>query len=188
MKVLGGALRGRKLQAPAGHGTRPVLARIREAYFDILGPTIQGARVADFFAGSGSLGIEALSRGAERADFYESGPAAKIIEQNLSSLGISDRARVQRGPLPGSLRAGPGWDVIFVDPPWGTGLAIPALEAVLRHGLLTDEGQAVVRERWGEELDEGGWLERGYELFDHRRYGDSAVLRIRPLPLDGDSG
>lgn len=188
MKVLGGTLRGRNLQAPPGHGTRPVLARIREAYFDILGPSIQGAAVADFFAGSGSLGIEALSRGARHADFYESGPAARIIDQNLQSLGISDRGSVHRGSLPGSLRAGRSWDVLFVDPPWGTGLAMPALDAVLRHRLLSEHGEAIVRERWGEEVDEGGWLERGYELFDHRRYGDSAVLRIRPLPLGVDSG
>ena len=143
--------------------------------------------MADFFAGSGSLGIEALSRGAERADFFESGPAARVIQENLSTLELRGQGTVHRKPLPGALGPGPAWDVIFVDPPWGTGLALPALDGVQRLGLLALEGEAIVRERWGDELDEGSWLERGFELFDLRRYGDSAVSRIRPLSKGAES-
>src|SRR5690242_3403046 len=112
MRIVAGALRGRPLVAPKGHSVRPTADRVRQAVFDVLthapwAPDLEGARVLDLFAGSGALGLEALSRGAAFALFVErDGAAAGAIRQNLEQLGLDDRSRIERrdatqlGPCP----------------------------------------------------------------------------------------
>ena len=120
MRVVAGSAGGRRL-APVPAGTRPVSDRAREGLFSSLGSTIEGARVLDAFAGTGALGIEALSRGADRAVFVESGAAAvRTIHENLDRTGLSDRARVVRREAGRFLRDDPGepYDLIFADPPY----------------------------------------------------------------------
>jgi 16S rRNA (guanine(966)-N(2))-methyltransferase RsmD len=98
MRIIAGEFRGRRIEAPAGESTRPMLDRVREALFSTVQDWMDGARVLDLFAGSGSLGLEALSRGAERARFVErSTPALAILRRNVQVLGVEDRARIVRG-------------------------------------------------------------------------------------------
>jgi 16S rRNA (guanine(966)-N(2))-methyltransferase RsmD len=121
MRVVAGQYKGRRLAAPRGARTRPTADRVREAVFNLLGP-IDGERVLDLYAGSGALGIEALSRGAREATFVESDPNAVLaLRQNLELLGI-ERARVARASVPaylrGAARRGERWSLVFCDPPY----------------------------------------------------------------------
>src|SRR6187431_3176030 len=115
MRIVAGRHKGRRLRAPAGAGTRPTADRVREALFSILGP-VAGLRVLDLYAGSGALGVEALSRGAEAATFVDSDPAAlRAVRDNLERLGLE--ARVFRADaqsfLRGAARHGDRWDLVL---------------------------------------------------------------------------
>ena len=121
MRVISGSARGRKLKAPDGDLTRPITDRAKEGIFNMLinYAGLDGARVLDLFAGSGSFGIEALSRGAEHVTFVEKRRQARVtIEENLATLGFSDRARVVAGTVPECLVGMRAVDVAFCDPPY----------------------------------------------------------------------
>ena len=172
MRVVAGQWRGRRLQAPAGAATRPTGDRVREALFSILGERVTGARVLDLFAGSGALGIEALSRGAAEATFVDSAPAAiRAVAANLDMLGAD--AEVRRADVRrflGSARAAARqYDLVFLDPPYRLagrlgGELTAALPAVLAPGA------AVVAES-----DRRAPLELGLPILDERRYGDTLI-------------
>jgi 16S rRNA (guanine966-N2)-methyltransferase len=134
VRVVAGRLGGRRINAPRGRATRPTSDRVREALFSLLGP-VEGASVLDLFAGSGALGIEALSRGAAAVDFVETDArAVAAIRANLDALGL-ERARVHRRDALGYLRAGAGpYDLIFADPPYS---CAPRLAGPLSCALLT---------------------------------------------------
>lgn len=122
MRIIAGALGGRRIASPPGRGTRPMLDRVREALFSTLGPGIEGARVLDLFAGTGSLGLEALSRGAERALLVERDPrVVRLLGDNVRELGLEDRALVRSGDALDP-RIWNGLDeaplVCFLDPPY----------------------------------------------------------------------
>lgn len=124
-RIGSGGMRGRPLRAPAGGGTRPLLARIKKSLFDILAPRLEGARILDVFAGAGNFGLEALSRGAAHAVLVESGPeAARAIGDNIKALGLAGRASLRQAdaePALGSLAAEPrAFEVVFLDPPFAT--------------------------------------------------------------------
>lgn len=118
MRVIGGEFRSRRLKAPHGHSVRPTPDRLREALFNILAPRIEGAVFLDAYAGSGSVGIEALSRGARRAIFLEkSRPALRALEENIRMLDIASRCEVHPGnaaPVITKFEA----DIVFLDPPY----------------------------------------------------------------------
>ncbi|MEL6980907.1 MAG: RsmD family RNA methyltransferase [Actinomycetota bacterium] len=121
MRVVSGTARGRKLRAPEGQGTRPITDRAKEGIFNMLGSLggVEGLVVADLWAGSGSFGIESLSRGAERAIFVERGrEALACLRDNLATLGFEDRATVITGSLPGILTGMEPVDIAFCDPPY----------------------------------------------------------------------
>jgi 16S rRNA (guanine966-N2)-methyltransferase len=124
MRIIAGRFRSRRLAAPAGEATRPTSDRLRETLFNVLAPRIAGADFLDLYAGSGAVGIEALSRGAASAVFVESGAAAlKALRANLASLGLQDGVRVQAGGVRSFLRrsftgAPPAFNLIFLDPPY----------------------------------------------------------------------
>lgn len=124
MRVIAGTAKGHRLEAPPGKGTRPTSDRVREALFSSLQPRLRGARVVDLYAGSGALGIEALSRGADVVTFVErSKPVQRVIRQNLDHTGFADRADVLVREVRQALRDGPPgapFDIALLDPPYAT--------------------------------------------------------------------
>lgn len=149
MRVIAGAAKGRRLKSLPGPGTRPITDRVKTALFDILGASVVGARVLDLFAGTGSVGIEALSRGAAEAVFVEKDPRAiRVLRENLRETGLADRARVVRADVFAFLRSGPPepFDLIYIAPPqyrgwWRRTLAL--LDE--RPGWLAAHGTVVVQ-------------------------------------------
>jgi 16S rRNA (guanine966-N2)-methyltransferase len=132
VRVIAGEWGGRRLHAPPGRATRPTTDRVREAWMSVIGPAIPGARVLDLFAGSGALGLEALSRGAARATFVDDSPRAlRVLRENAAALGAGDRAEIVRADAlrhVAGLPAG-AYGIAFADPPYGQGLAAALLEA-----------------------------------------------------------
>jgi 16S rRNA (guanine966-N2)-methyltransferase len=132
MRIVAGSLKGRRLQAPKWDGLRPTSDKLRETLFNVVAPRIQGARMLDGYAGTGAVGIEALSRGAAHVTFVERDPrAAALIEANLSHCGVSDRYAIIRARYAGTERppAGDRFDMIFLEPPYGAADVSAALEA-----------------------------------------------------------
>jgi len=154
-----------------------MIARVREALYNILADRIVDARVADCFSGTGAVGLEALSRGAASVDFFEAGRhAIGALERNIKALGLAGQSRVHRSELPGVIGPGPSWDVVIVDPPWGRELGRPVAAKVVERGRIAPDGVIVVSERYGHEGDAAFWLEAGLTVIDRRRYGDSAMV------------
>lgn len=126
MRIIAGEFRGRTLRAPPDRRTRPTVDRVREAWFSIVQPYLPGAVVLDLFAGSGALGLEALSRGAARVDFVEvSKSALTALRANVAALEVEERVRIYRAQALEFVRALPpgSYDVAFADPPYRTGAA-----------------------------------------------------------------
>ena len=150
VRIVAGDLRGRRLRVPEAPGLRPTSDRVRQALFNILGQRLPGGRVLDAYAGSGALGFEALSRGADEAVFIESGRlASDAIRENARALGIADRCRLVQGDAVALLRGrrveGPfAW--VFADPPWADGAGPHFLEALVVSGVLPS-GASIVLER-----------------------------------------
>ena len=189
MRIIAGALKGRRL-APVKGRIRPTGAKVREAVFSILGPALGGLRVLDLFAGTGALGIEALSRGAGTAVFVEDHPESlKVLRRNLADLGLADRTTVWPLPVTTALKqlAGRGeiFGLAFLDPPYGGGAAA-ALTALAELPLLLPGARVVVEHSRRESLPEScGGLTR----LTVRRYGDTQVafyLMAEPVPQEND--
>jgi len=175
MRIIAGALKGRVL-APVKGRTRPTAAKVREAIFNILG-AVPEAQVLDLFAGTGALGIEALSRGAARAVFVEDHPEAlKALSRNLETLGLQDCSRVLPLPAAAALKKldaqGERFDLVFLDPPYGGGVAQATLIALVASGLLLPQAWVVTEHSRRENLPEviGGLAQQTL-----RRYGDTQV-------------
>jgi len=172
MRVVAGRYGGRRLVAPPGSATRPTSDRVREALFSVLGPSVQGARVLDLYAGSGALGIEALSRGAASAVFVDRSPrAVAAIRANLEALGIEAdvRRREARTALRAASARADAYDLVFLDPPYRRAAELgrelsEALPAVLAPGA-----------RVVSESDRREPLELAFPLADERRYGDTLI-------------
>lgn len=170
MRIVGGRWRSRQLRAPAGEQVRPTADRVREAWMSILGTELVGARVLDLFAGSGALGLEALSRGAATTDFVEIAPRSLgALGENIEALGADDGAVVHRQDalrFIGTLAAG-AYDVAFADPPYGLGLAQQVAERWLATPFAATLG---IEHRHGEAMPPGG---------ETRRYGNTAITFYR---------
>lgn len=177
MRIIGGSHGGRRLQAPRGQATRPTGDRVREAIFSILGP-LDGARVLDLFAGSGALGLEALSRGAQSAVLIDRAPeAARVIRANLETLGLAAPVRRQdaRTFLRYACEQSQLYDLVFLDPPYRQAAALmPLLNEAL--GPVLAPGARVVAES-----DRRAVLELDLPLDTERRYGDT-LIRIYSRP------
>lgn len=171
-RVIAGEFRGRRLAVPAGRAVRPTGDRVRESLFDLLGGAVAGARVLDPFAGSGALGIEALSRGAAHAVFVErSREALRVLRSNVASLSLGPRAAVLPGDAwdESGAAAGP-FDLILADPPWDEALEERAVPAFARRlaggGVLALEHPS---ERRAPEAP------LGLSVWKARRYGSTAL-------------
>jgi 16S rRNA (guanine966-N2)-methyltransferase len=179
VRVVAGAYGGRRLQAPKGDATRPTTDRVREAVFSTLGD-LEGERVLDLFAGSGALGIEALSRGAEHALFVERArPALVVLRANLDALGLAPpRATVRAGDALAALRDAPGtagaYDLVFLDPPYRQAAGLgPGLSERLAPALAPSA-------RVVTESDRRTPLELDLPLVHERRYGDTLIRIHQP--------
>ena len=186
MRVIAGTAKGRKLRVPAGLHVRPSGARLRESAFGILEHrgAIDGARVLDLFAGTGALGIEALSRGATSLVAVEQDRAvAKLLQANVEHAGFADRTRVVVQPAQravAQLPDGDSFDLVLVDPPYREGLAQPVLERLAERGLVRPDGLVLVEHARVESL---AWPET-WELELERRFGDSTITLLRAAQPD----
>jgi 16S rRNA (guanine966-N2)-methyltransferase len=135
VRIVAGQWRGRRIAAPPGRGVRPTLDRVREAWMSILQPDLSGSRIVDLFAGSGALGLEALSRGAASADFIENDSRTiRVLRDNIELLGAGDHAQVRRSDalrFAGSLEIG-AYDLAFADPPYSSDAALKLAGVWLR--------------------------------------------------------
>jgi 16S rRNA (guanine966-N2)-methyltransferase len=178
MRIVGGRLRGRKLAAPASQAIRPTSDRLREALFNILahayGDPVSGARVLDLFAGTGALGLEALSRGAAFVLFVEDGAEARaLIRENVEALGLGGVTRIFRRD---ATKLGPvhplePFTLAFLDPPYGKDLCAPALTA-LRNGGWVAPGALIVVEQGKDEVPATA---AGFTEEDRRVYGAAQI-------------
>lgn len=184
MRIVSGKFKGRAIAAPKGDATRPTTDRVRESLFNVLAhaewaPALEGARVVDLFAGSGALGLEAVSRGAAFCLFVETGAAARgVIRENIEALGLFGVTRLHRrsatdlGPKPAGV--GAPFDLVFMDPPYGKDLARPALACLSEGGWLSDAALAVVETGADEELTADGW-----DILDEREYGAAKIRFLK---------
>ena len=177
MRIVAGTFGGRRLHAPKGREIRPTSDRVREAIFSILGPTVVAARVLDLFAGTGALGLEALSRGAAEAVFVDQSVfAVRLIRSNIDLIGVQDRVRVIQGSVNQAIHrlAGEGkaFDVIFMDPPYGQGAVQKTLSLL---GDVARAGTLVVAEHEVRDLLPLLREEQVWSKIQERKYGDTAV-------------
>ena len=176
MRVAGGNAKGRRLKGAVSPGTRATTERVRAAIFNILDPEqYQGRRVLDLFAGSGSLGIEALSHGAGRADFVEwDRQQSAVITSNLESTGFSSQGHVHRLDVLQALQTLPGrYDLVLLDPPYKMGGLDSLLEKIASQpGLIVDDGVVIAGHSKHEDLKE---TYGSLRLTSHRQYGDNVI-------------
>ncbi len=181
LRVTGGVFKGRRIKVPAGHGVRPTPARVREALFSILGEEVEGSVVLDLFAGSGSLGIEALSRGAKKVVFVEKDWGnSMVLVENLRSLGVDDERwdifrQDVRSFIRTAERKGYEFDVIFMDPPYRSDLGEQSLILLDRSNLVKIGGIVVCESPRGKPQVE---LEM-FVLHRQKRYGDTEIFIFR---------
>ena len=177
MRIIAGAWRGRPLEAPPGQGTRPTADRVRETLFSMLTSrlaTFEGLRVADLFAGSGALGLEALSRGAAFAVFVETDNAAsRVIRGNIDRLGADAQTRVLGGSAL-ALPASEPFDLILADPPYTYGSGTKVVEAVERAGWLAPGGWLSVETSRDDEV-----AAAGFEIDASRVVGRARLTLLR---------
>jgi 16S rRNA (guanine966-N2)-methyltransferase len=188
LRIVGGVHRGRRLVAPEGDTVRPTSDRAREALFNILshgdfaasGLMFAGRPVLDAFAGTGAFGLEALSRGAGAAIFIEDNRAAlAALRRNIAALGEEDRAQIVGGDATRPGRAAQACAVAFLDPPYRSGLAAPALEALAAAGWLTPDALIVIEVAAREDLPPAA----GFTLIGERVYGAARLVFLRREPL-----
>ncbi len=184
MRVVGGRLRSRAIAGPKSDAVRPTGDRLREALFNILshayGDPVTGARVLDLFAGTGALGIEAISRGASHALFVDEGVEARaLLRQNVETLGLGGVTRIFRRD---ASRLGPAhplepFDLVLADPPYGQGLAEKALASARDGGWLKPQALVVVEEA----ADAGFTAPEGFEELERRQYDDTELIFLRSV-------
>lgn len=178
MRIIAGSAKGRRLHSPKSPLIRPVADKVKEAIFNILGPQVEGSNVLDLFAGTGSVGLESLSRGALRCVFVESYPhALSLLKKNIGACGFVDRAFILRGELPAVLRRlkkKEAFGFVFVDPPYDRGLITPSLEALVGYKLI-DAQSCVIVEHSPREAPSGC----GLNVFDSRKYGQTLVSFLK---------
>jgi 16S rRNA (guanine966-N2)-methyltransferase len=182
MRIVGGSLRSRPLAGPKSDAVRPTSDRLREALFNILahayGDPVTGARVLDLFAGTGALGIEAISRGGSYALFVDQGVEARaLLRENVGTLGLGGVTRIFRRDATnlGSAHPLEPFDLAFLDPPYGKGLAEKALVSARAGGWLKPQALIVVEEA----ADAGFKAPEGFDELERRKYDDTEFVFLR---------
>jgi len=182
MRIISGIAKGHRLFAPPGLNTRPTADAVRESFFNIIQnlTALDGCAVLDLFAGSGAVGIEALSRGAREAVFVDSSAKSlAVIKRNLEKTGLSAKARVIRSDALAAVKSlnGAKFDLIYIDPPYETGLWLNALKCIADYGLLAQEGIAAA-ETAADTTDEET-KDLPLELFKTAKYSSARILFFR---------
>lgn len=177
VRIIGGRLKGRKLIRPNGLAIRPTADRTREAIFNILGPTVIGAKVLDLFAGTGAFGIEAISRGAHAAVFVENDDnALSIIARNLQVFKLGEKSKVFKLDVLKNLDYisldDTKFGIIFLDPPYGKGMVSVVLNAINDSIEVAQDTVVIVEHALTEPISTGNDT---FQLYDQRRYGNSLV-------------
>ena len=181
MRVITGSARGRRLKELEGMETRPTTSKVKESIFSIIQFDIEGRRVLDLFAGTGQLGIEALSRGAAEAVFVEKRmDAVRLVRENLALCDLSDKARVHAGDSMDYLRSGEKFDLIFLDPPYGSDLLNQALETIAAFDICRAHGIIVAESAADKALPA---LAPPYRLYREYRYGQ---IKLTVYHRDGN--
>ncbi|MGD9509967.1 MAG: 16S rRNA (guanine(966)-N(2))-methyltransferase RsmD [Geminicoccaceae bacterium] len=179
LRIIAGRHRGRRIETPTGLATRPTSDRAREALFAILEhgePPLRGARFLDLFSGSGAVGLEAVSRGAASAlCIDQAGAAVAAIRRNVAALGEEGRVEVSRADACRLGAAVGRFGIAFLDPPYGSGLAVPALAALVERGWLAPGAQVVVETAQRETLE----VPSGLVVESERRYGAARFVFLR---------
>lgn len=183
MRVISGKSRGKKLVSLEGDNTRPTLDRVKEAMFNKIQFNIRDATVLDLFAGTGALGIEALSRGAKEAYFCDKVPEAiQVIKQNVANTNNLDRSIIinkdYNEALENLVLQNKKIDIIFLDPPYKTNLAIESLQKIIMSNLLTEDGIVIIETDDINKEKEILKIEN-VEIFDKRKYGSVWLIFIR---------
>jgi 16S rRNA (guanine966-N2)-methyltransferase len=189
MRLVAGRFKGRVLAAPEGMTTRPTGDRVREALFNILAhgePPLEGAQVVDVFAGSGALGLEALSRGAAHVTFFESDPKAlAVIAANIRKLGCEDCTTLMRCDAANPPKAVQPCQYLLLDPPYRSGLAAPALVGLRAQGWIARDARIVVEvaaaEGFKSPLPD-------FPVADDRKYGAARLVFLAPAEQTLDVG
>ena len=180
MRIIAGSARGRSFDAPQGRDTRPTLDRVKEAIFGSIQFQVPGATVLDLFSGSGNMGLEALSRGVAEAICVDASPVcAALIRRNGEKLGLSEGLRVlnadYRAALSSLVAEKRQVDLAFLDPPYASGFAADAVEAIFREGLLKPDGVLIVEHAYDQppRLGEGPW-----QVSRVKKYGVCGVTTL----------
>ena len=179
MRVIAGSAKGRRLATVSDNETRPTLERVKESIFGILQFEIEGEPVLDLFAGSGALGIEALSRGASSCVFVDRRrDCIGVIRENVDRLGFSERAIIRAGDYSTVIdaleRDGMRFKLVFLDPPYGSGLGIEAARRLIQKGMLLDGAIIIIEDQ--EAVQSTG----EYTVYRVRKYGDVYISLLRP--------
>ena len=180
MRIISGTARGRKLKEPAGYDIRPTSDMVKESIFNIIQFDIEGRRVLDLFAGTGQLGIEALSRGAKSAVFVDSKPeSARLIRKNLELCGFMDSAVVYTCDAISYLKGGERFDLIFIDPPYDTPLLDNALSKIIEFDKLNEHGIIICETKAVNKMPDGV---PPYVLQKEYKYGSVKIARYGREP------
>lgn len=177
IRIIGGELKGRKLATLAGFRTRPTGQRVRESIFNILGDGVRGARVLDLYAGTGAMGIEALSRGAESVLFAEELNAARaVLEKNIKRCSLQSRAATIQWNIIAGFNIihahSPSFDLVFIDPPYNKGMIQPTLSNLGKSRCLDNSARLVLEHSPLEPIPQDL---AGFKIADQRRYGKTLV-------------
>lgn len=182
MRIISGEAGGRRLVAPDTQDTRPVTDRVREAVFSIIGGWVEGATVLDLYAGSGSFGLESLSRGADSATFVENGrKALTALHKNIETVGLG--GVVVSSTVQGFLRRSEArFDLVFMDPPWAMSTDDMNADLVDLDRLLAPKAEVVVSRRHS---DDPPVIRKNWRVATDKRYGDTRIFRYEKETEDG---
>jgi 16S rRNA (guanine(966)-N(2))-methyltransferase RsmD len=195
MRVIAGIYKGRRLISPTGSGIRPTSDKVKGAIFNMLGESVVDATVVDLFAGTGALGVEALSRGAKKCWFCDlSADSAALLQRNLTALGIGGEGVTLRDDFRRALRviagasakpASGGVDLVFVDPPYDKGYYGEVMRALLIHDMISPGGLVVLESAADARVAGNGRAFPGFGGIKSKRYGHTAVDIYERIADDG---
>ena len=177
MRIIAGDAKNKKLKTRKGTDTRPTLGSMKESLFSIIAPYVEGARFLDLFSGSGSISLEALSRGAAKAIMIEKdNEALRYIIENVNTLAYEDRCRAYKNDVFRAIeilaRKGEKFDIIFMDPPYKDSVCTRVLKAIQKNGILADDGLVICEHHLFEDMED---TVGEFKKADERKYGKKCI-------------